>query len=131
HQGSPTKHPARRVETIAAAGELKIPFTSGILVGIGESEADRMASLEQLAALHERHGHIQEVILQNYVPHQNYYGREPARIADAAAREYWRSGLADGPQLQAPPWACSVTIDDMKRLIAEPRRLRPGVGMQV
>src|ERR671913_2522489 len=49
HQGSPTKHPAVRLETIRAAGELKIPFTSGILVGIGESEEDRMASLEALA----------------------------------------------------------------------------------
>src|SRR5436305_9371829 len=86
HQGSPTKHPARRLETIAAAGELRIPFTSGILVGIGESEDDRMAALEALAQLHERYGHIQEVILQNYVPHEKYYGREPAEIADAATR---------------------------------------------
>ena len=49
HAGSPTKHPARRIETIAAAGELKIPFTSGILVGIGETEDERMASLAALA----------------------------------------------------------------------------------
>src|ERR671918_955636 len=49
HQGSPTKHPDRRLQTIRAAGELRIPFTSGILVGIGESEEDRMASLEALA----------------------------------------------------------------------------------
>ncbi|HEY4827544.1 MAG TPA: 7,8-didemethyl-8-hydroxy-5-deazariboflavin synthase subunit CofG, partial [Solirubrobacteraceae bacterium] len=97
HQGSPTKHPAARIETIATAGELKIPFTSGILVGIGETEEERIASLEALAELHRRHGHIQEVILQNYVPHQNYYGREPAQIADAATREYWRTGLWDGP----------------------------------
>src|ERR671927_1977080 len=55
HQGSPTKHPEARLETIRAAGELKIPFTSGILVGIGESEDDRMASLEALAALHAEH----------------------------------------------------------------------------
>jgi FO synthase len=59
HQGSPTKHPARRLETIEAAGELKIPFTTGVLVGIGESEAERVASLEALAELHGRHGHIQ------------------------------------------------------------------------
>src|SRR5246127_2710338 len=81
HQGSPTKHPARRIETIATAGELKVPFTTGVLVGIGETEEERVAALEQLAALHERHGHIQEVILQNYVPHESYYGREPAQIA--------------------------------------------------
>ena len=108
HAGSPTKHPARRIETISAAGELRIPFTSGILVGIGETEDERMASLEQLAALHAEHGHLQEVIIQNFVPHQSYYGREPAQIADDAAREYWRTGVANGPQrLDAPEWASS------------------------
>src|ERR687891_1210622 len=56
HQGSPTKHPAERLATIAAAGELWVPFPSGILVGIGESEEDRMASLEALAGF----GHLQE-----------------------------------------------------------------------
>ena len=131
HAGSPTKHPALRIETIAAAGELKIPFTSGILVGIGESEEERVASLEAIAELHERYGHIQEVILQNFVPHQSYYGREPAEIAGAAAQEYWRTGVADGPQLDAPAWASAVSIEDMKRLIAETRRLMPGVGIQV
>ncbi|MBV9466174.1 MAG: 5-amino-6-(D-ribitylamino)uracil--L-tyrosine 4-hydroxyphenyl transferase CofH [Solirubrobacterales bacterium] len=131
HAGSPSKHPARRIETIAAAGELRIPFTSGILVGIGESEEERVASLEQLAELHAAHGHIQEVILQNFVPHQSYYGREPAQIADAAAREYWRTGVADGPQLEAPSWACPVTVQEMKRLVAQARRLLPGVGIQV
>jgi FO synthase len=132
HAGSPTKHPARRLETIAAAGELKIPFTSGILVGIGESEAERMESLEALAAAHAEHGHIQEVILQNFVPHQRYYGEEPAEIAGAAAAEYWRTGVADGrPELELPEWACPVNIDDMKRLIAETRRLMPDVGIQI
>src|SRR6202034_2229969 len=131
HQGSPTKHPELRLETIALAGELKIPFTSGILVGIGETEEERIASLEALAELHRRYGHIQEVILQNYVPHQNYYGREPAQIADAATREYWRTGLWDGPRHDAPAWACEVTVDDLARLIAEARRLLPGVGIQV
>ena len=131
HAGSPTKHPTRRIETIAAAGELRIPFTSGILVGIGETEAERVASLEALSELHARHGHIQEVILQNFVPHQSYYGREPARIADDAAREYWRSGVWDGPERDAPSWACEITIDEMKRLIAEARRLLPDVGIQV
>ena len=131
HQGSPTKHPALRLETIALAGELKIPFTSGILVGIGETEEERIASLQALAELHERYGHIQEVILQNYVPHEKYYGREPAEIADAATREYWRTGVWDGPRLDAPAWACEVTLEDMKRLIGEARRLLPGVGIQV
>jgi FO synthase len=131
HAGSPTKHPQRRIATIAAAGELKIPFTSGILVGIGEAEEERIASLEKLAELHERHGHIQEVILQNFVPHQSYYGREPAQIADAAAREYWRTGVGQGPQQEMPAWACEVTLADMKRLIAHARALMPGVGIQV
>jgi FO synthase len=132
HAGSPTKHPVRRMETIRAAGELKIPFTSGILVGIGETEQERVESLEALAALHAEHGHIQEVILQNFVPHQRYYGEEPAEIADEAAREYWRTGVADHrPQLELPAWACPVNIEDMKRLIAETRRLMPDVGIQI
>jgi FO synthase len=131
HQGSPTKHPAVRLEAIAAAGELKIPFTSGILVGIGESEEERVEALERLAELHRRHGHIQEVILQNFVPHQSYYGREPAQIADAAAREYWRTGVSRGPQLDAPGWATPITVEDMEHLVAEARRLLPGVGIQV
>jgi FO synthase len=140
HAGSPTKHPARRLETIRAAGELRIPFTSGILVGIGESEDERVASLEAIAAAHSEHGHIQEVILQNFVPHQRYYGEEPAEIADAAARAYWRTGVGedgDGgpvfarPSLPLPEWACPVSIEDMKRLIAETRRLMPDVGIQI
>ncbi|HEY1591864.1 MAG TPA: 5-amino-6-(D-ribitylamino)uracil--L-tyrosine 4-hydroxyphenyl transferase CofH [Solirubrobacteraceae bacterium] len=131
HQGSPTKHPARRIETIVAAGELRIPFTSGILVGIGETEEERVAALEQLAELQAAHGHIQEVILQNFVPHQSYYGREPAQIADAATREYWGTGVWSGPQLDAPTWASEVTIEDMKRLVAEARRLMPDVGIQI
>jgi FO synthase len=136
HAGSPTKHPARRLETIRAAGELRIPFTSGILVGIGEREEERVASLEALAAAHAEYGHIQEVILQNFVPHQRYYGQEPAEIADTAAREYWRTGVADGrPRLPLPEWAGvggdPIKIDDMKRLIAHTRRLMPDVGIQV
>jgi FO synthase len=132
HAGSPTKHPARRLETIRTAGELKIPFTSGILVGIGESESERVQSLEALAAAHAEHGHIQEVILQNFVPHQRYYGEEPAEIADSAAREYWRTGVADSrPSLPLPQWASPVSIEDMKRLIAETRRLMPDVGIQI
>src|SRR5580698_2041021 len=136
HAGSPTKHPARRLETTRAAGELRIPFTSGILVGIGETEQERVQSLEAIAAAHAEHRHIQEVILQNFVPHQRYYGREPAQIADAAAREYWRTGLSDSrPELPLPEWATEgagpVSIEDMKRLIAETRRLMPEVGIQV
>src|SRR5947209_7225351 len=123
HAGSPTKHPQQRLGTIVAAGELRIPFTTGVLVGIGETQEERFASLEAIAAVHAQHGHIQEVIVQNFVPHESYYGREPAQIADAAAQRYWHTGVADGPQLEQPSWACEVTIADMKRLIERCREL--------
>src|SRR3954452_24812758 len=96
HRGSPSKHPRARLEPIRAAGELRIPFTSGILVGIGESAEERVAALEALAEAHAEHGHLQEVILQNYVPHRRYYGEEPADIATDAAQAYWRTGLHAG-----------------------------------
>jgi FO synthase len=157
HAGSPTKHPARRLAMIEVAGELKIPFTTGILVGIGETEDERVQSLEAIADVHERYGHIQEVILQNFVPHPRYYGQEVAEIADEAARARWgsggspsslatrRSGVGElSPQgLRSsrakrsegdpplPDWASPVSIEDMKRLIAECRRLMPDVGVQV
>jgi FO synthase len=127
HQGSPSKHPDVRLATIRTAGELKIPFTSGILVGIGESEEDRVASLEALAGF----DHIQEVILQNFVPHRRYYGEEPADIATDAAADYWRTGIGAAPEHDRPKWANEVTIEDMKRLVAEARRLMPEVGIQV
>jgi FO synthase len=127
HQASPTKDPALRLATLRAADELKIPFTSGILVGIGETEDDRMAALEALAGL----GNLQEVILQNFVPHRRYYGEEPAEIATEAAEAYWRTGLHAGPDVPAPAWSSPVTVDDMERLVAETRRLMPDVGIQI
>ncbi|HEY1688708.1 MAG TPA: 5-amino-6-(D-ribitylamino)uracil--L-tyrosine 4-hydroxyphenyl transferase CofH [Solirubrobacteraceae bacterium] len=131
HAGSPTKHPQRRLETIRAAGELKIPFTSGILVGIGETEDERLASLRALAEVHAEYGHIQEVILQNFVPHRRYYGEEPAEVASAAAEEYWRTGLGRHPSLPLPDWACEVTIDDLREVIEAAHELMPDVGIQV
>ncbi|HEY7255656.1 MAG TPA: 5-amino-6-(D-ribitylamino)uracil--L-tyrosine 4-hydroxyphenyl transferase CofH [Solirubrobacterales bacterium] len=168
HAGSPTKHPAKRLETIEAAGELRIPFTSGILVGLGETEDERIESLEALADVHARHGHLQEVILQNFVPHPRYYGREVADIADEASQVRWAgdgdpSGLAtagearpEGPPppvreasgaspdaastavaaeggdpADLPSWASEVSVEEMKRLIQECRRLMPDVGIQV
>jgi FO synthase len=131
HQGSPTKHPARRLETIRAAGELSIPFTTGILVGIGESPEDRTGALAALAQAHAEYGHIQEVIIQNFVPHDSYYGQEPAEIATEAAAEYWRTGIGHGPRLNAPKWANEVTIEDLKQLIVTTAELMPGVGIQV
>jgi FO synthase len=153
HAGSPTKHPARRLETIEAAGELRIPFTSGILVGIGETEDERVASLEALAAVHARHGHIQEVIIQNFVPHPRYHGQEVAEIAGAAADARWEQegeitargpgepGSAGGSvpgsspvvtgAVPLPEWANAVTLDDLRRLVRECRRLMPEVGIQI
>jgi FO synthase len=154
HAGSPTKHPAKRLETIEAAGQLRIPFTSGILVGIGETEDERVESLEALARSHERHGHLQEVILQNFVPHPRYYGREVGDIADEAARDRWAEDgdpspgttavevpgegspssshePPEGDLLEFPSWATEITIDDLKRLIQECKRLMPDVGIQI
>jgi FO synthase len=133
HAGSPTKHPSERLRTIEAAGELKIPFTSGILVGIGESEESRVESLEALARVHERFGHLQEVILQNFVPHPRYYGAEVAEIADAASRQRWQGERAaeESTSSLLPAWADPVSLEEIKSLIAECKRLMPDVGVQV
>jgi len=68
HRGAPDKEPGRRLDTLELAGELQIPFTTGILVGIGEERVDRIVALEAIAASHRRHGHVQEVIVQNFLP---------------------------------------------------------------
>jgi FO synthase len=68
HRGAPDKEPARRLATLEAAGELAIPFTTGILVGIGDDRAGQLAALRAIAASHARHGHVQEVIVQNFLP---------------------------------------------------------------
>jgi len=66
HYGSPDKIPARRIETIRLAGEAGIPFTSGILIGIGETRLERIESLLVLRDLHQQYGHLQEIIIQNF-----------------------------------------------------------------
>jgi FO synthase len=131
HQGSPTKHPELRLEAIRAAGELRIPFTSGILVGIGERPQDRIDALDALAGVHAEHGHLQEVILQNFVPHRRYYGEEPAQVAGDAAATYWRTGVVSAPDVPLPSWATPVTVSEMEALVAETRRRLPGVAIQV
>jgi len=68
HRGAPDKVPARRLATLEAAGELAIPFTTGILVGIGDDRPGQLAALRAIAASHARHGHVQEVIVQNFLP---------------------------------------------------------------
>src|SRR5690242_6268314 len=126
HQGSPTKHPAVRLDTIRAAGELRIPFTSGILVGIGETPEERVESLAALAEVQREYGHIQEVILQNFVPHPRYYGAEVAQIAESA-----QLTAHSAQALPLPSWASPISLDDMRVLVREAQRLLPGVGIQI
>ncbi len=106
HRGSPDKDPQRRLATLEAAGELGIPFTTGILVGFGETRADRVEALEAIADSHRRHGHIQEVIVQNFLPKEGtaMHGAEPCPTDEylwsvAVARLI----LPDDVHLQAPP----------------------------
>ncbi len=66
HYGSPDKLPAARIATLRAAGEAKVPFTTGILIGIGETRAERIESLLAIRDIHEEFGHIQEIIVQNF-----------------------------------------------------------------
>ena len=94
HAGSPTKHPAQRLATIEAAGELQIPFTSGILVGIGETERSGSPRSRRWQTLHERYGHLQEVILQNFVPHPRYHG---ARLPRSPTQQPALGGAGMGP----------------------------------
>ncbi len=106
HFGSPDKLPSVRLATIKAAGELAVPFTSGILIGIGETRLERIEALLALRDLHDAHGHIQEIIVQNF--------RAKANTKMAAAEEppiedhQWTIAIARllfGPEMniQAPP----------------------------
>ncbi len=83
HFGSPDKLPARRLATIAAAGEAGVPLTTGILIGIGETRAERVEALCAIRDLGERYGHIQEVIVQNF---RAKAGTKMARRTGAGAR---------------------------------------------
>jgi len=106
HYGSPDKRPASRLAAIEAAGVAKVPFTSGILIGIGETRAERIDALVALRESHRRHGHIQEVIVQNF------RAKPGTRMADAAEPDLddhlWTIAAARlvlGPDMtiQAPP----------------------------
>jgi FO synthase len=106
HFGCETKLPARRLATLEAAGELRIPFTTGILVGIGENRAERLEALAAIDAAHRRHGHVQEVIVQNFRPKP---GTAMAAAPAPSLEEYlWtiaaaRVLLDPSIHLQAPP----------------------------
>ena len=76
--------------------------------------------------MHAEYGHLQEVILQNFVPHRRYYGEEPAEIAEEAQTTH-----AAGPAEPLPEWATEVTLDHMRTLVRECRRLMPDVGIQI
>jgi FO synthase len=117
HWASPDKVPARRLETIDLAGRLRIPFTSGILIGIGETRAERLEALEALRHLHERHGHLQEVIVQNFrVKPGTRMANHPEPSLDdhlwtiAAARLVLPADVA----VQAPP---NLAYDDFPSLL--------------
>ncbi|HCH80345.1 MAG TPA: 7,8-didemethyl-8-hydroxy-5-deazariboflavin synthase subunit CofG, partial [Acidimicrobiaceae bacterium] len=106
HRGAPDKVPARRLETLEWAGELQIPYTTGILVGIGENRADRIEALEAIAASHQRHGHVQEVIVQNFLPKAGtaMHNAEPCPRADYLdATALARMILPLDVHVQAPP----------------------------
>ena len=106
HYGSPDKLPAVRLATIAEAGRQRVPFTTGILIGIGETRAERIDSLLAIRALHERYGHIQEVIIQNFLPKAGTrMAKASAPTADELAWTVSVARILFGPymNIQAPP----------------------------
>ena len=112
HYGSPDKEPARRLETLRLAGESKVPFTTGILIGIGESRKERIESLLAIRALHQQYGHIQEVIVQNF-----------------RAKPGTKMAQAPEPDLEDLLWTIAVTriIFGPAMSIQAPPNLSPGV----
>jgi FO synthase len=118
HDRAPDKVPGRRLKTIAHAGALGIPFTTGILIGIGETHAERVDALLAIRDLHERHGHIQEVIVQNFrvkptIPMRGW----PEPGAEDLLRTVAVARLLLGPlmNIQAPP---NLSADGYERLAA-------------
>lgn len=118
HYGSPDKHPAPRLETMRLAGELSVPFTTGILIGIGETRAERIDTLQAIADLHNEFGHIQEVIIQNF---RAKPGTRMAAAPEPDMEELlWTIAVARlifGPEMniQAPP---NLSDPDFGRLVS-------------
>lgn len=116
HFGSPDKDPVRRLATIEAAGQAGVPFTTGILVGIGETRRERIESLLTLRELHRQYGHIQEVIVQNFLPKA---GTRMAAHARADMREHlWTVAAARivfgaEANIQAPPNLAPLYWEDL------------------
>ena len=100
HFGSPDKRPAVRLETIRLAGELRIPFTTGILIGIGETREERVEALLAIRELHERYGHIQEVIVQNFraKPQARRWPARPSRRSRKSSGRWRRRGSCSAPR---------------------------------
>jgi FO synthase len=117
HFGSPDKLPAARLQTLRLAGELAIPFTTGILIGIGETRAERIEALLAIRELHERYGHVQEVIVQNF---RAKPGTRMALHAEPSLDELlWTAAaarlvLGPGMNLQVPP---NLSYDDYPLLL--------------
>jgi len=119
HAGAPDKTPERRLATLEAAGRAQVPFTTGILVGIGETRAERLEALLAIAAAHGRHGHVQEVIVQNFLPKPGTsMWRAPACDADELLWTIAAARLVLDPSihLQAPPNLSEP--DDLAALVA-------------
>jgi FO synthase len=106
HHGSPDKVPAVRLASIAAAGRARVPMTSGVLIGIGETAEERIEALLALRDLHAQHGHLQEVIVQNFSPKP---GTKMAKAPEATEADFLRTVAAarivlpDEVSVQAPP----------------------------
>jgi len=118
HDRAPDKVPARRLKTIALAGKLGIPFTTGILIGIGESPRERVDALVAIRDVHERWGHIQEVIVQNFRAKPRIPMRDAAEpTLEDLLRTIAVARLVLGPDvnIQAPP---NLTPDVYPRLLA-------------
>jgi FO synthase len=117
HFGSPDKLPAARLETVRAAGEARVPFTTGILIGIGETRAERLEALLAIRELGERYGHVQEVIVQNF---RAKPGTRMATVAEPSLDELlWtiaaaRIVLGARAHVQAPP---NLSYDEFPRLL--------------
>ncbi|MFC7176076.1 7,8-didemethyl-8-hydroxy-5-deazariboflavin synthase subunit CofG [Halosegnis marinus] len=103
HGGPRAKSPGQRLRTIETAGELSVPFTTGILVGIGEDRRDRAESLLAIADLHERHGHVQEVIVQPVSPNERWTDPGPALDIMRETTAMARHALPEEVSVQSPP----------------------------
>ncbi len=106
HYGSPDKDPELRLQTLELAGQAAVPFTSGILIGIGETRRERIESLLELRKVHQRHGHLQEVIVQNFRAKPNtLMANAPEPDLNELLWTIAVARLVFGPQMsiQAPP----------------------------